>query len=366
MNIPPDFLAEVRRLEAQEADQYFADGGRYEPAWSLAEFRRSDEVVYPPFGFVAFPDLLDCENFVEGDIGQGDYNGFYWPIGREEQPPLVAKTAHHNFGMIPIASSLEKYQELDAWAKEEYGRADDDHDDDDEEEDLHQEVRPAFAPDALAERLAIDPDSPYLQMAVADLATSEGDFDRAEALYRAALDRIPEYTATRIGLALLLRRNRRGVEALGHMLKALRSPIPLWGTFWFSDEAVLGARVNRNDYRRKFLYWIQRIKPKAAGEHVDDPLYQARDRLTFASGVKETDDYKIFDELIDAYIARGDAVEAVGLTMVYNELMAGETISFRERNAETETTQRARLMKSFQAAGLGPRADWLASLPDPG
>jgi hypothetical protein len=129
---------------------------------------------------------------------------------------------------------------------------------------------------------------------------------------------------------------------------------------------VLNDRVNRDDYRRKFLYWIQRTKPNAAGEHAEDPLYQARDRLTFATGVKENDDYEVYGDLIDAYIAQGDPVEAVGLAMVYNELMAGETVSFRERNAETETVQRARLMRPLQAAELTSRAALLESLPDPG
>lgn len=354
MKLPEGFLAKFETAKTRHAAD-LPDDLYGERRWSLAESRTTNDVVYPPFGFVAFPVLLGL------DHGQGDYDGFYWPIGQEDQEPLVARTAHYNFGMIPIASSWEKYRELYPWMKI---RDDEETDEDEEEEEPDEEARPPYSEEALTERLAKDPGSPYLRTAVADLASAAGDVDRAEALYRQALDRIPEYTAARIGLALLLRRNRRGVEALGSMLKALRSPIPLWGTYWFSDEALITERVNRDDYRRKFLYWIQRTKPSAAGEHAADPLYQARDRLTFATGVKENDDYKVYGELIDAYIARGEPIEAVGLAMVYNELMAGETGSFRERQAETEATQRARLMKTFQAAGLTARAEWLASLPE--
>ena len=352
MKVPESFLAEFEAAKARDIAQSGDEDIYGERLWSFAESRHSPDVAYPPFGFVAFPGLLHL------DHGQGDYDGFYWPIGREDQEPLVARTAHYQFGMIPIASSWEKYQELRAWGEARY-------EEEKEREEFGEEARSINTEEALAERLAVDPGSPYLLTAMADVASAAGDVDRAEALYRQALDRIPEYTAARIGLALLLRRNRRGVEALGQMLKALRSPIPLWGTFGFSNEALPTDRVNRDDYRRKFLDWIQRTKPTAAGEHADDPLYQARDRLTFATGVKENDDYKVYGELIDAYIARGEPIEAVGLAMVYNELMVGETVSFREREADTETTQRARLMKTLQAAGLTPRAEWLASLPEP-
>lgn len=354
MKVPEGFLVEFNAAKDRHLDDCPEDlyGER---RWSLAESRATGVVAYPPFGFVAFPGLL------EFDHGQGDYDGFYWPIGRENQEPLVARTAHHHFGMIPIASSWEKYQELRAWAEDHYRTREEA-----EADESEREARPIYSEELLAERLAVDPDSPYLLTAVADVASAAGDMDRAEALYQSALDRIPEYTAARIGLALLARRNRRAVEALGHMLKALRSPISLWGAFWFGDEALTTDRVNRDDYRRKFLHWIQRTKPSSAGEHADDPLFRARDRLTFAAGVKENDDYEVYDELIDAYIARGEPIEAVGLAMVFNELMAGETVSFRERNGDSEASQRARLMKTFQAADLGARAHWLASLPEPG
>ena len=95
MKIPESFLEELRAFEA-EWEQDGDDLDMESPAsWSLVEHRRSDQVAFPPLGFVAFPELLG------GDHGNGDLDGFYWPIGREDQGPLVARTAPPSAGSGP-------------------------------------------------------------------------------------------------------------------------------------------------------------------------------------------------------------------------------------------------------------------------
>ena len=47
-------------------------------------------LVYPPPGFLPFYG-----------IGNGDYHGFYWPIGREVGPPTVSFSSHDVGSLIP-------------------------------------------------------------------------------------------------------------------------------------------------------------------------------------------------------------------------------------------------------------------------
>src|SRR5262245_37502154 len=41
------------------------------------------------------------------EIGNGDVFGYYWPIGREGESPIVCLTYHDAWSAIPLSSSLE-------------------------------------------------------------------------------------------------------------------------------------------------------------------------------------------------------------------------------------------------------------------
>src|SRR5262249_20097058 len=53
-------------------------------------------LVFPPPGFFPFYDN-----------GYGDYHGFYWPIGLEDGPPIVAFSSHNVSSLIPENSNIE-------------------------------------------------------------------------------------------------------------------------------------------------------------------------------------------------------------------------------------------------------------------
>ena len=83
-----------------------------------------------------------------------------------------------------------------------------------------------------------------------------------------------------------------------------------------------------------------------------DPLFRVRDRFTFATGVKMIDDFALYDQVIEEYIASGRTLDAIRLVMLVGELMMCETVSFRERADFTLPKYRDRLLELFR---LGPR-----------
>lgn len=52
---------------------------------------------YPPVGFVPFS---------EGELGNGDYYGLYWSIGRETDEPIICDMLHDEWRIEPCFSSL--------------------------------------------------------------------------------------------------------------------------------------------------------------------------------------------------------------------------------------------------------------------
>src|SRR5262249_45771234 len=146
---------------------------------------------------------------------------------------------------------------------------------DDEPEDSRE--RPSFA-----EQLALDPKSPFYLVANADEAVGQGLLDRAEDLYLQALAILPEYTAAHFGLVTVYRRSRRAHEAARWMLEAIRSPLCFQGASFWVESNLPPDAVNRADYRRKCLHWLRQTKPADAQAIANDPLFQAREKLTFA------------------------------------------------------------------------------------
>jgi hypothetical protein len=69
------------------------EGGSYPDGTPIKT--RVHSLVYPPIGFFPF-----------AGTGNGDYHGFYWPIGREERPPLVAYSSHDAYALIPEHGDL--------------------------------------------------------------------------------------------------------------------------------------------------------------------------------------------------------------------------------------------------------------------
>lgn len=301
-------------------------------------------VVYPPVGFLRWSI---------GSLGNGDDYGYYWPVGREDADPLVALMSHDCRALNPIASSIEGLAQLrtcqDVSAFFRAGAAPENVD---EEE-----------PTDFSERLHLDERSPYLLVANGDIALGANDLDRAESLYLKAVEALPEYTAAHYGLVVLYRRRRQIAEAIQWMVEAIRLPLSFRGASFWSSTYLPTDQVNRHDYRRKCLVWLQQARPGQAATVASDPLFQARERLTFAYGVTTNDDYLIYDEAIERYIQQGQAVNAVKLALTYGELMEGETTPFQERYGFTIPGHRQRLLRLFRAANLESRTRFLEASP---
>lgn len=288
-------------------------------------------LIYPPVGFLPWPI---------GSLGNGDDYGYYWPIGKESSDPIVAMMSHDCWALIPVASSIEALaqsgdcREVTALVNGV------------EEDSEHEDFDGEYETIDIAEKLTIDPNSAHLLVANADLALANSDLSRSESLYLRAIEILPEYTAAHFGLAMLYRRQRNLDGAVRWMLEAVRSPLAFQGaSFW----AETSLQLNRSDFRNKCLTWLKQARVENVPTSAMDPFFQVRDRLTFATGVKTIDDFTLYDQVIDEYVACGKPLEAIRLLMLFGELMHCETISFRERSGFSYATYRDRLLRLFRA-----------------
>jgi tetratricopeptide (TPR) repeat protein len=340
MRVPQVYLDLLRRDAADVGTAAWFSAGGILPGGQWVGPVPDTVVVYPPVGFLPW---VFCS------LGNGDDYGYYWPIGKEKDPPIVALMSHDCRALNPIASSadalarLGKCRELAALfgiSSSLVGQTD--------EQELHSLD--------FAEQLLQDEGSPFLLVANADAALAQNEPELAQALYSSAVQILPEYTSAHYGLAVLYRRTRRMGEALRAMVAAIRCPACFRGASFWADEYLPLEHVNRQDFHRKCLYWLQRVRTDPSGLVADDPLFEVRDRLSFASGVTTNDDYLIYEDVINEYVRRGKPVEAIQLAMRYGELMMGETTPFRERYGFTLKRHRTRLRELLNAAGLADRS----------
>jgi hypothetical protein len=106
--------------------------------------------------------------------------------------------------------------------------------------------------------------------------------------------------------------------------------------------------------RKKLLGWLQRLDDEVC-RGCSDPFWKRRHDVTFAEGVKENNDYRVFEELIEEYHRQGLGVRAVRLRILAGEFMGSETVSFRERYGWTKEKYRAQLIADLEQAGLRER-----------
>lgn len=243
---------------------------------------RKSERPYPPLGFIPFPEY---------QLGNGDQFGLYWPIGREDQEPIVVDAHHDEHVLVPAFSSLDTFLK-----KASVGSPDDD--------DL------AFVePPTLEE----DPDSPLTCFEAARMGLARQEVDSALTKLERAVRILPEYGEAQASLAGQYRRLRRETEALEAALQALISPPS------FGRPAI------------QVLRSLQ--KQRECPSHLqDDPIWLSRHdlRLQFG-GTKINDDYLVLRRAIDVYLEQGKAVKAATLMQTYGEWMCTETVSFQER-----------------------------------
>jgi len=171
-------------------------------------FERPAGRPYPPPGYLPW-NLFD--------VGNGDTYGFYWPIGREELPPIVCTTMHDGGTLFPVASGFTRAVQLLSMS----------HSVRDEEaeeaasdflvncKDLPEAVKDAnvgFWGCRSDELILVDPDSPSVLLAAAKRQRANGNLELAEKNARHAVQVLPEYAGAWALLADIARQ-ARNIEA---------------------------------------------------------------------------------------------------------------------------------------------------------
>jgi len=229
---------------------------------------------YPPSGFLTVWDA---------DLGNGDYFGLYWPLGREQDEPVVCDMAHDSWTMIPCFSNATKFAD---WLEaNDYERGDCEPEDSD------------FAP-------------AHFRKGKELIAT--GQIPEAIAEMKQACSLFPESSEYWSTLAGQLRR-------VGQQDDAVQAAIHAYASNWtFGSPADSVLRT---------LQSAQRI-PQFANE----PLIKRTHLLTNRfGGEKANDNYALLRECVEEYLAQGQFVRGLLLHQNRALMMQRETVSFRER-----------------------------------
>lgn len=318
--------------------------------WDSAGYRVCS-FISPPVGFFTF------------QIDSADAYGFYWPLGKEADPPVFAFADWQSGSLIPVNSRVERCLLcLLATEREPDFRAEELAEFRDLVESLLNKPQPdrsdtSLASDDFEQLLAIDPDSPFLLAASADVHLIRDELDEAERLYRASIAKLPDYTGAHFGLAVTLRRLRRAEETVVHLRQALVGPLMFWGESVWSNFCLPGYLSEpsfRTDWARKSQQWLLHAK-KRPESLADDPFLERIGDLKLDTGVEVSDDYAILQQLIEEYVKRGQPLEAVRLWESLGKRASYETTSFRERLQLTPYSYGERLAELLQEAGLTAR-----------
>lgn len=229
---------------------------------------------YPPLGFIPF---------WEAELGNGDYFGLYWPLGKEDSEPIICDMSHDNWTLIPSFSSLNKFIE---WAEPNDWMRDGGEIDD-----------VTFSPNLISKAKSM---------------ISANRLEEAIILIEKACKSLPEVSEYWNILANQYRRIAKAEEAAKASLNAFNSN---W-VFNIPNESVF--RSLKSGKSKEILN--------------EDPLIQQVDSLNFKfGGVKENHDYDILKEVIKEYIVKSDYISALLLYQNYAYMMNSETTSFQER-----------------------------------
>jgi len=231
---------------------------------------------YPPLGFVPF---------FENQVGNGDMFGLYWPLGKEDDFPLVFETYHDEWRVAPPFSSLAAF------------------------------LRKAKGEDGYVETPTIEEDStsPLANYSTARECLRRRDVDGAIKHLETAISIFPEYTDALCLLCGQYHRTGRTTEAANAAILAIISSPSFGGQ---PEQALRVLKSLRNP-------------PADIG---DDPVWRCRDKLALSfGGTKENQDYDLLREAITDYRSSGQSYRAALLLQTFCERMYTETVSFQER-----------------------------------
>lgn len=235
------------------------------------------DIPFGPYPSLGFVPLLNAE------LGNGDYFGLYWPIGREREEPIVCDMLHDEWALKPCFSSLAKFIE---WL------------------DLNDGER--------GEEEVIDEQLSSVIFTKAKALYSGSDVGTAIKLLNKACGNFPEVSEYWFALSS---QSKRVGEIETSAQAALKALVSNWN-FGFPVQEVI--RLLQNPQFREVLN--------------KDPIIQRIDEfeLNFG-GVKENRIYPIMYECIQEYFNNGQFVEGLILYQNYGYMMYSETSSFQDR-----------------------------------
>jgi tetratricopeptide (TPR) repeat protein len=317
-------------------------------------------LVYPPVGFFPFYD-----------IGNGDQYGFYWPIGREDKPPLVAFMSHDAISLIPEHSSVESMYEcrLACSADNEDAVAElDDYRillESDKVVSRRRSYRKperrgseVIASDDFASLLMIDNSSPFYLCASADLHAANDQFDEAEEKYRSSLMLCPDYAAAHFGLAAILS-GSRPIEATTHFRHALLAPPSFYGGSFWKETSLPGSF--REDWLRESIAWLQNSAVPNS-QLIDDPLLKMVDELQFLCNLAAESDLRVLDEVLNQFVDLELFDDAAKLWQTIGHHASFGLSSFTDVMRLTPRSFGNRLADLFRQAGNRLRSDLVSDM----
>lgn len=233
---------------------------------------------YPPCGFLPLP---------ETDLGNGDCFGLYWPLGYENQAPVVCELYHDEWLIKPAFSNAVKLSE---WLKlNDY--------------------------DPYENQLTIDDtDFSVTHFEQGKNYRSSGDTDNALHHIRAACRTFPEVSEYWLTLASLCMQTS---DQTGASVAALNGFLANWAFGVPHDKIIYFLKMAVNSEIFQTDPVVQRV---AAGELT----------LHFG-GVKENNNYRAMTACINDYLKLNKPLNALRLLQNYAFVMSSETTAFQAR-----------------------------------
>jgi hypothetical protein len=229
---------------------------------------------YPSLGFVPMWDA---------ELGNGDYFGLFWPLGKENEEPIVCDMLHDERALEPSFSSLAKFiewLELNDWERG------------DEE--------------------IIDDQLSTVIFTKAKALISGSDIEAAIDLLNKACSSFPEVSEYWFALSSQSKRFGDIETSANAALNALNSN---W-VFGFPPQGVIQS-LRRPQFREVLN---------------KDPVAQRIDEIELNfGGVKENSIYPIIYECVQEYINSERFIDGLMLYQNYGYMMHSETGSFQER-----------------------------------
>lgn len=223
----------------------------------------------------------------ETDFGNGDYYGLYWPIGRENETPIVCELFHDEWRLTPVFSNaLMLSQWLEQSESDQYS---------------HEIVcnDAMFAGNLFQQSL---------------LLRQEQKVEEAIHYCKMACNAFPESSEYWLTLANLYQQSKNPVLSIKSALNAYLS---LWGFGIPNDKVLyfLKQGMNFNEFSSDPV--IKRV--------ADGSL-----NLNFG-GAKTNQNYTLMQECIAEYFMQNQPISALKLLQNYAYAMYAETSAFQER-----------------------------------